>query len=170
MAWVDGWRRVRRAPAILLGVFALTFAAAVPFAIVMRSALATHLGSSLEAAAAADRANWNWWQEFISQASGLGATFTPRIVGFAATLDSLSAILDARLETRALLGLLAGYLALWTWLQGGVIDRFARQRPTRVRWLHRGQQRVLLSLPASRCDCRHRLLVAVHLSPSVAVR
>ena len=132
MAWVDGWRRVRRAPAILLGVFALTFAAAVPFAIVMRSELATHLGSSLEAAAAADRANWNWWQEFISQASGLGATFTPRIVGFAATLDSLSAILDARLETHALLGLLAGYLALWTWLQGGIIDRFARQRPTRV--------------------------------------
>jgi len=131
-AWLDGWRRVRRAPAVLLGVFALTFVAAVPFAVVMRTALATHLGSSLEAAAAADGANWDWWQEFISQASGLGATFTPRIVGFAATLDSLSAIADARRETTALLGLLAGYLALWTWLQGGLIDRFARQRPTRT--------------------------------------
>ena len=131
-AWFDGWRRVRQAPAVLLGVFALTFAAAVPFALVMRTALATHLGSSLEAAAAASGANWNWWQEFISQASGLGATFTPRIVGFAATLDSLSAILDGRLEATALLGLLAGYLALWTWLQGGIIDRFARQRPTRA--------------------------------------
>ena len=132
LAWLDGWRRVRRAPAVLLGVFALTFAAAVPFAVVMRTALATHLGSSLEAATAADGANWDWWQEFISQASGLGATFTPRIVGFAATLDSLSAIADARRETTALLGLLAGYLALWTWLQGGLIDRFARQRPTRT--------------------------------------
>ncbi len=40
--------------------------------------------------------------------------------------------LDARRETTALLGLLAGYLALWTWLQGGLIDRFARQRPTRT--------------------------------------
>src|SRR5687767_5791137 len=131
-AWLDGWQRVRRAPAILLGVFALTFAAAVPFAVVMRNALASHLGGSLEAATAAEGANWNWWQEFISQASGLGATFTPRIVGFAATLDSISGILDARLETTALLGLLAGYLALWTWLHGGIIDRYARQRPTRA--------------------------------------
>ena len=131
-AWLDGWRRVRHAPAILLGVFALTFAAAVPFAVVMRNALASHLSGSLEAATAAEGANWNWWQEFISQASGLGATFTPRIVGFAATLDSVSAILDARRETTALLGLLAGYLALWMWLQGGIIDRYARQRPTRA--------------------------------------
>ena len=131
-AWLDGWRRVRRAPAIILGVFALTFAAAVPFALVVRSALAAHLGSSLEAASAASGANWNWWQEFISQASGLEATFTPRIVGFAATLDSLSAIMDARRETTALLGLLAAYLALWTWLQGGIIDRYARQRPIRA--------------------------------------
>ena len=131
-AWLDGWRRVRHAPAILLGVFALTFVAAVPFALVMRNALASHLSGSLEAATAAEGANWNWWQEFISQASGLGATFTPRIVGFAATLDSVSAILDARRETTALLGLLAGYLALWMWLQGGIIDRYARQRPTRA--------------------------------------
>jgi hypothetical protein len=131
-AWLDGWQRVRRAPAILLGVFALTFAAAVPFAVVMRNVLASHLGASLEAATAAEGANWNWWQEFISQASGLGATFTPRIVGFAATLDSISGILDARPENTALLGLLAGYLALWTWLQGGIIDRYARQRPTRA--------------------------------------
>jgi hypothetical protein len=131
-AWLDGWRRVRRAPAIVLGVFALTFAAAVPFALALRSALAAHLGNSLEAASAAGGANWNWWQEFISQASGLDATFTPRIVGFAATLDSLSAIMDARRETTALLGLLAAYLALWTWLQGGIIDRYARQRPIRA--------------------------------------
>jgi hypothetical protein len=131
-AWLDGWRRVQRAPALLLGVFALTFAAAVPFAIVMRSALAAHLGNSLESASVAEGANWNWWQEFTSQASGLDVTFTPRIVGFAATLDSLSAILDGRRETTALLGLLAGYLALWTWLQGGVVDRYARQRPIRA--------------------------------------
>lgn len=131
-AWLDGWRRVRRAPAVLLGVYALTFAAAAPFAVVMRNTLAAHLGGSLEAATAAEGANWNWWQEFVSQASGLGATFTPRIVGFAATLDSLSALFDARVETTALLGLLAGYLALWTWLQGGLIDCYARQRPTRT--------------------------------------
>lgn len=131
-AWLEGWKRVRGAPAVLAGMFTLTFAAAVPFAVVIRSALAANLGSSLEAAAAADGANWDWWQEFMSQASGLGATFTPRIVGFAATLDSLSGILDARVETPAVLGVLAGYVTLWIWLQGGIIDRYARQRPTRA--------------------------------------
>jgi hypothetical protein len=131
-AWLDGWRRVRHAPAVLACAFALTFVAAVPFALVMRATLASHLGSSQAAAPAADGANWDWWQEFLSQASGLGATFAPRIVGFAATLDSVSAVLDARVETTALLGLLAGYVLLWTWLQGGIIDRYARQRPTRT--------------------------------------
>ena len=42
--------------------------------------------------------NYDWWQEFTSQASGLGTTFTPAIIGFAATLDSLSSVLDARGE------------------------------------------------------------------------
>ena len=131
-AWVDGWVRVTRAPAILVGVVVLTMLGAIPFALTLRATLATHLGASQMAQQAAAGVNYDWWQEFQSQASGVGATFSPRIVGFAATLDSLSAIADTRRETTALIGLLAAYVVVWTALIGGIVDRYARQRPTRV--------------------------------------
>ena len=131
-AWLDGWVRVTRAPAVLAGVVVLTLAGAVPFALSLRATLATHLGTSQMAQQAADGVNYDWWQEFQSQASGVGATFSPRIVGFAATLDSLSAVADTRRETTALVGLMAAYILVWTGLIGGIVDRYARQRPTRV--------------------------------------
>ena len=33
--------------------------------------------------------NYDWWQEFSAQATGLGTTFVPSIVGFGAVLDNL---------------------------------------------------------------------------------
>lgn len=131
-AWVDGWARVGRAPAVLAGVVALTLVGAIPFALTLRATLATHLGASQVAQQVADGVSYDWWQEFQSQASGMSATFSPRTVGFAATLDSLSAVADTRRETTALLGLLAAYIVVWTGLIGGIVDRYARQRPTHV--------------------------------------
>src|SRR5262249_8517520 len=49
----DGIRRVNRAPAVLLGVFAMTLLVSVPLAVAMRSLLAQHLGNSLIADSAA---------------------------------------------------------------------------------------------------------------------
>jgi hypothetical protein len=129
-SWFDGFDRVRRAPALLGGVFALTALAALPLAVVMRGAIQTHLGPSLAAGAAADGVNYDWWQEFSSQAAGLGTTFTPAILGFAATLDSLSSVFDARAPIASIAGGLAAYLLVWVFVSGGVIDRYARQRPT----------------------------------------
>ena len=129
-AWLDGLGRVRRAPAVAAGVFVLTLAAALPLAIVMRGTLAAHLGNSLAANTAADAVNYDWWQEFASQASGLGATFTPAIIGFAATLDSVSGVLDARGPIAPIAGAVATYLLVWMFLSGGILDRYARQRRT----------------------------------------
>jgi hypothetical protein len=128
----DGWRRVAAAPAVLLGVYALTVLLALPLAITMRGLLQTHLGSSLAADRAASGVNYDWWQEFTSQATGLGTTFSPTIIGFAATLDNISSVLDGRREVAPIAGAIALYLAGWTFLAGGVIDRYARQRPTRA--------------------------------------
>lgn len=130
--WRDGWTRVAAAPAIVAGVFVLTFMLAWPLALTMRRLLDAHLGSSLMAEQAADAVNYDWWQEFTAQASGLGTTFTPTIIGFAATLDNISSILDARPEIVAVAGALALYLAAWTFLAGGILDRYARQRPSRT--------------------------------------
>src|SRR5687768_6382609 len=129
-SWFDGFARVRRAPAVLAGVFALTLVAALPLALVMRATIAAHLGTSLAADAAADAVNYDWWQEFVSQASGLAVTFTPAVIGFAATLDSLSSVFDARRTVAPIAAALAAYLLVWLCLSGGILDRYARQRRT----------------------------------------
>jgi len=116
----------------LLGVYAITVVLALPLAITMRGLLQTHLGASLAAEGAADGVNYDWWQEFRSQATGIGTTFSPTIIGFAATLDNLSALLDGEREIAPIAGALALYLLAWTFLVGGIIDRYARQRPIRA--------------------------------------
>jgi hypothetical protein len=120
------------APAIVAGVFVMTFLLALPLALTLRGMLEAHLGRSLMAARAAEAVDYNWWQEFASQSSGLGSTFTPAIIGFAATLDNLSSVLDGQAKIAPLAGALAVYLAGWALIVGGVIDRYARQRKTRA--------------------------------------
>jgi hypothetical protein len=128
----EGWRRLRSAPALLLGVYATTVVLALPLAITMRGMLRTHLGASLAAEGAATGVNYDWWQEFTSQATGIGTTFSPTIIGFAATLDNISSLLDGQREIAPIAGALGLYLLAWTFLAGGIIDRYARQRPIRA--------------------------------------
>jgi len=128
----EGWGRVRSAPALLVGVYAMTVVLALPLAITMRGLLQTHLGASLAAEGAANGVNYDWWQEFTSQATGIGTTFSPTIIGFAATLDNISSLLDGQREIAPIAGALALYLLAWTFLVGGIIDRYARQRPIRA--------------------------------------
>ena len=127
----DGMRRVNRAPVILACVFAATLAAAVPFSMMMRDALQSHLGNSMMAEQLAGGVNVQWWSEFTAQAGTLGKTFQPGIIGFAAVLDNLSAFADGEARPSPLLWLGAGYLLLWLFLAGGILDRYARARTTR---------------------------------------
>ena len=131
-AWLDGLRRVRNAPAVLAGTFVLMLASAAPLALTLRGIIEAHLDRSLAAESAAEAVNYDWWQEFSSQASGIGTTFTPAVIGFASTLDALSGVLDARLPTAPIAGALGTYLLAWTFLSGGILDRYARQHRTRA--------------------------------------
>jgi hypothetical protein len=131
-AFVSGLRRVGSAPAVVAGVWLVTFLMALPLALTLRGMLEGHLGSSLAAVQAAEAVNYDWWQEFEAQAAGLGTTFTPSIIGFAAVLDNVSSVLDSRREIAPVAGALAAYLLLWSFLAGGIIDRYARQRPVRA--------------------------------------
>jgi hypothetical protein len=130
-AWRDGAARVAAAPAILAGVYAVTLLAAIPFGLALRAILADHLGASLAAERAAAGVNYDWWGEFSAQAKGLATTFTPGIIGFGAVLENLSAFLDNEPLAGSMAGVLTAYLLLWIFLSGGVLDRYARQRPTR---------------------------------------
>ena len=131
-AWLDGLRREARAPAILLGVWLLTVAVSLPLALGLRGMLEQHLGSSLAADTAASGVNYDWWQEFSDQASGLGVTFRPTIIGFAAVLDNMSAFIDNDHRPVVIVGAATAYIVLWIFLAGGIIDRYARNRATRA--------------------------------------
>ena len=131
-AWLDGVKRSVSAPAVLVGVFLLTIAMALPLAMTLRGALEGHLGVSLAATEAADAVNHDWWQEFQAQATGLGTTFTPSIIGFAAALDNVSGVADARPRIAPIAAVIGAYLCVWTFISGGIIDRLARQRRTRA--------------------------------------
>jgi hypothetical protein len=130
--WRDGWKRVIAAPAIVAGVFAMTILLALPLAITMRGVLANHLDDSLASENAATGVNYDWWQEFTAQATGLGTTFSPSIIGFATVLDNISGLLDARVPLAPIATALALYLTGWAFLSGGIVDRYARQRPIRT--------------------------------------
>lgn len=115
---------------MIVGVFLVTLFAALPLAVVMGSAINEHLGSSLAAHDAADAVNYDWWQEFRSQGGSLGlnSTFTPSIIGFATTLDSTSSLLDKDPLVPEVAVALSIYLIAWLFVQGGILDRFARGR------------------------------------------
>ena len=131
-ALADGMRRVARAPAILASVWILTLLVSLPMALVLRGMLAQHLGSSLAAESAASGVNYDWMQEFSEQATGLGVTFGPWVIGFAAVLDNMSAFMDATSRPAVIAGAAAVYTLAWVFLAGGIIDRFARDHATRA--------------------------------------
>jgi hypothetical protein len=131
-AWRDGGRRVAAAPAIVAGVFVMTLLLALPLALVLRDSISAHLRDSLMATQAADGANWDWWQEFSAQGTGLATTFTPSVIGAATTVDSVNGVLDRRAPIAPIAWALGGYLVGWLFVSGGIIDRYARQRPTRT--------------------------------------
>lgn len=130
-SFLTGLARVHRAPAVLAGTCALTVLIALPLSIALSGMLEAHLGNSLAAESVAAGANHQWWQEFSAQASGLGATFRPSIVGFAAVLRNWSDLLDNAPLASTIAGATVAWLVLWSFVSGGVIDRLARDRRTR---------------------------------------
>jgi len=129
-ALADGIRRVNRAPAILAGVWAVTVLVSLPLTLSLRRALADHLGASLAADSAAAGVNAEWMQEFADTASGAAATFKPTIIGFGAVLDNLNAFVDDVERPAAIVATASLFVGLWIFLSGGIIDRYARERPT----------------------------------------
>jgi hypothetical protein len=131
-AFREGVRRVNHAPLVLFAMCASTLLFAFPLSLIVREAIRTHLGASLAAESAASGANYDWWQEFTAQATGLAASFVPSIAGFGAVLDNLDGLLDNAPLATGVAAAIATWMVLWSFLSGGVMDRFARMRPTRA--------------------------------------
>lgn len=130
-AFVEGWRRVLRAPALVLAVLAMTFVAALPSAVVLRGMLADHLGQSLTAERALGQWDAEWTTEFAAQARDVGRTFTYEILGFGGTIAAIGGLLDGQGPPPSLRVAIAIYLVAWVLLSGGLLDRLARGRALR---------------------------------------
>ena len=148
-AFRDGARRVRGAPMMLIGLFAVTLLMALPLSYVLRTMLEEHLGASLAANAAAAGANYDWWQEFLSQASGLGKTFVPSIIGFGAVLDNLEGLLDNLPLASAILGITAAWLIVWSFLSGRHRRSPGARAQDPIAWLLRRVRNAFLAIAAA---------------------
>ena len=126
----DGIRRVNDAPAILIGVWLLIFGVSVPLALAMRGMVAQPSGGSAGGGDAATGVNNHWMQEFTDQATGIGVRLNPTIIGFEAVLDNVGRLVDNARRPIGIVG--ACYIVVWLFLAGGIIDRYARDRPTRA--------------------------------------
>jgi hypothetical protein len=129
-AWSDGWRRALSAPWIVAGLWLITLLMALPLALALRSMLAAHLGTSLAAETAATGVNFDWWNEFLAQAAGIGQTFVPAILGFAAVMKNLSTIADAGTLPPLIASVVTAHILVSVFVLGGVLDRLARNRAT----------------------------------------
>jgi hypothetical protein len=127
-AWVDGLNRVKRSPWLVIGLWLSTIALALPLAVALQAQLGAHLGASMAAQSAADGVNFDWWNEFLAQTSGVGVSFVPAILGFAAVMKNLSTIADATPMPSAVATAVAINMIVSLFLLGGVIDRLARDR------------------------------------------
>ena len=119
---------VLKAPIMLIAIAIVTLAIALPFAAVLHSRLQESLSVQPHVNLADTEIDPEWWMEFREHARGLEATFTPAVLGFAATLDGLSGVLDGRGLPVAILAPLILSVVVWALVWGGVLQRFQRGR------------------------------------------
>lgn len=120
--------RVKRAPWLVIGLWLSTLALALPLSLALHGLIGDHLGSSMAAQAAATGMNYDWWNEFLAQSSGVGKTFVPAILGFAAIMQNLSGVADASGPPSVVVWVVVAQMIVATFLLGGVLDRLARDR------------------------------------------
>ena len=127
-AFAVGLRVVLLSPLLVLGITVATVMSVAPFGLVLGSRLQTALATQQPVSAGAVDIDPEWWMEFRAHAKGLEATFTPAIIGFAAPLDNLSALLDASPRPWALALPIAFSTLAWAFLWGGILHRFREGR------------------------------------------
>jgi hypothetical protein len=133
-ALIGGLGDVVRAPRLIVASFVAMLAVAVPFAATLGARLQQSLSHRQPVMQHAIEIDADWWQEFLEHADGLAATFTPRILGFAAPLDNLSAVLDGTQRRLILIIPIALAMVTWAFIWGAALDRFAHRGQSSTIW------------------------------------
>jgi hypothetical protein len=127
-ALVEGVWMVVTAPILLAGITVVSLLVAVPFGLMLNSHVQASLANQPPTYQGSVEIDPEWWSEFRAHAQGLDATFTPTVIGFAAPLDNLSALLDGSTRPLALAGPILLSALVWAFLWGGIFQRFVRGR------------------------------------------
>lgn len=127
-AFIDGLMRVTHAPMLVIGLWLATVLTALPFAMMLQARIGDHLGASLAAQTAVAGVDFDWWNEFLAQTSGIGLSFVPAILGFAAVMKNLSGLLDNTGVPVAVGVAVSAHMLVSLFTIGGVLDRLARDR------------------------------------------
>ena len=127
-AFGSGLGAVARAPGMLILVFVATLLTVLPFGVMLGQEIASALAHQPPIDLAAQEIDAEWWLEYRRHATGLASTFTPAVLGFAAPLENLSALLDGTARPWALAVPVVVYGVVWAFLWGVVLQRFHHRR------------------------------------------
>lgn len=130
--FAEGFKRVRRAPAVIFWIYFAIVLLTFPLTGAMREILKSSIGSSLIHETLQRGFDLDWYGEFESRASGLAGTFGPRVVGILAVLDNFERLMNGEILEMNWSVLLPGVLFLLTWVffGGGIISRYSSpERP-----------------------------------------
>ena len=125
-ALLAGIGDVLRSPLLLVGVAVVTLLSVLPFAAMLESRLQASLSVQPHVSLDETEIDPEWWMEFREYAHGLEATFTPAVLGFAATLDGISSVLDGNAIPNGIIQPLVVSMLIWAFLWGAVLTRFNR--------------------------------------------
>jgi len=126
-ALFKGLWRVISAPGLVLWLWMVSFALALPAAWMMADTLEESIGASLVDEKMTQSFDVGWFGEFKAAARGLETTFSPTIVGAGAFYNNLEMWLEGGLFDAfpGLVGLGLLFAAVWALFMGGILDRFS---------------------------------------------
>jgi hypothetical protein len=124
--FVGLWRAVS-SPGMVLWLWLVNVAVALPAAFLMSASLESSIGASRVHESLTVGFDMDWYGEFQRDAEGLDATFTPTVVGAGAFYNNIENWLFGGLFDLfpgvVALGVL--YALLWALFVGGILDRFS---------------------------------------------
>jgi hypothetical protein len=131
--WFSGAWRALRAPVLLLVLYLLTVAVAAPLGMWLQRSLPAPAILDVVDAKDPPAPDVDWLDEVSLHAPGLARFLSPAVIGVAAPVGNLDALLDGSRPPLPLLAPIAVFFLCWTAVWGGVITRLARGSRVGVR-------------------------------------
>jgi hypothetical protein len=127
-AFFGGLGRVASFPSLLVWLYLASLGLALPLAVVVRDAIRADLGASTVDQRLREGFDMEWYGEFeYAHPRGIASTFGPEVIGPLPVLVNLEQWLDGKVlrQHPAILAAGAGFLLVWAFFAGGILDRYA---------------------------------------------